>query len=45
METLTMVFKLVLSAEKKWQRINCRKKILLVMEGRKFEDGVLQDAA
>lgn len=45
METLTMVFKLVLSAEKKWQRINCREKILLVMEGRKFENGVLQDAA
>ncbi len=45
METLTMVFKLVQSAEKKWQKINCREKILLVLEGRKFENGVLQDAA
>jgi putative transposase len=45
METLTMVFKLVQSGEKKWQRINCREKILLVLEGRNFENGVMQDAA
>jgi putative transposase len=45
METLTMVFKLVESAEKKWQKINCREKILLVLEGKKFVNGVLQNAA
>ncbi len=45
LETLTMVFKLVESAEKKWQRINCHKKIMLVLGGKKFVNGVLQNAA
>jgi transposase-like protein len=44
-ETLTMVFKLVQSAEKRWQKIHSSKLILLVLSGEKFVDGILQYAA
>lgn len=44
-ETLTMVFKLVQSAEKRWQKIHNYNKISLVLSGEKFVNGVKQDAA
>ena len=44
-ETLTMVFKLVLSASKRWQKIHSHNKISLVMEGKKFVNGLLENAA
>jgi putative transposase len=44
-ETLTMVFKLIQSAEKRWQKIHSSKLIPLVLSGEKFVDGVLQNAA
>jgi transposase-like protein len=37
--TLTMVYKLMLEAEKRWQRIRGYKLIPLVMKGVKFKDG------
>ena len=43
--TLTMVFKLALEAEKTWRRLTGHKQIALVMAGRKFVDGELQQAA
>jgi len=39
--TMTMVFKLVQSAQKRWQKLHSRKLILKVIEGCKFEDGIL----
>ena len=39
--TLTMVFKLTQSAQKRWNRLRSRKLILKVLEGYKFEDGIL----
>ena len=38
-----MMFKLADSASKKWRRLNCYKKITLVIEGRTFKDEILQD--
>ena len=43
--TLTMVFKLALEAEKTWRRLTGHKQIALVMQGRRFVDGELQEAA
>lgn len=43
--TLTMVFKLALEAEKTWRRLTGHKEIELVMQGRRFVDGELQEAA
>jgi|SRR5579864_5364116 len=43
--TLTMVFKLALEAEKTWRRLTGHKQIELVMAGRRFVDGELQEAA
>ena len=43
--TLTMVFKLALEAEKTWKRLRGHRKIELVMQGRRFVDGELQEAA
>ena len=43
--TLTMVFKLALEAEKTWRRLTGHKQIALVMAGRRFVDGELQQAA
>jgi putative transposase len=45
MATLTMVFKLALEAEKTWRRLTGYKQIELVMQGRRFVDGELQEAA
>jgi transposase-like protein len=45
MATLTMVFKLALEAEKTWRRLTGHKQIELVMQGRTFVDGELQEAA
>lgn len=38
--TLTMVFKLILSAQKRWQRLRGYRKIEDVMNGVRFKDGV-----
>ncbi len=43
--TLTMVFKLALEAEKTWRRLTGHKQIELVMQGRRFIDGELQETA
>ena len=43
--TLTMVYKLAIEAEKHWRRLNGHKLILKVIEGVKFVDGTLQQAA
>jgi len=45
MATLTMVFKLALEAEKTWRRLTGHKLMELVMQGRRFVDGELQDVA
>ena len=45
MATLTMVFKLALEAEKTWRRLTGHKQIELVIQGRRFVDGELQEAA
>lgn len=41
--SLAMMFKLAQSASKKWRRLNCHEKITLVIEGRSFKDGIIQD--
>jgi putative transposase len=41
----TMVFKLVESAAKHWRRLNGFEKIVLLLQGKKFVNGKLQDAA
>ena len=43
--TLTMVFKLARQAEKHWRRINAPKLITKVVEGVKFVDGEIKEAA
>ena len=43
--TLMMVFKLVQSAEKRWQRLHSHAMISLLFKGKIFEDGVLKKAA
>jgi len=40
--SLAMMFKLTQSASKKWRRLNCQEKITLVIEGRTFKDGIIQ---
>jgi len=40
-----MMFKLGQSAEKRWRRLNGHKQITLLLEGKKFVDGIQQDAA
>jgi putative transposase len=37
---LTMVFKLVIAAEKKWQRLNGRNELPKLIQGVKFKDGI-----
>ena len=39
--TLTMVFKLILSAQKRWKKLKGHRKIKQVWEGVKFEDGLM----
>jgi len=43
--SLTMMFKLAQSAQKKWRRLNGHEKILSLSQGKKFVNGVLQEAA
>ena len=43
--SLAMMFKLGLAAQKKWRRLNGHHQISFLLEGRKFIDGVMQDAA
>jgi len=43
--SLTMMFKLAQSAEKRWRRLNGHQHIVHLLEGRTFKDGLLQDAA
>jgi len=43
--TLTMVFKLAMEAEKRWRRLNGYQLIAKVIEGVKFVDGELKEAA
>ena len=43
--SLTMMFKLAQSAAKKWNRLRSHEKITLVVEGRSFQDGILQESA
>jgi putative transposase len=42
---LTMVFKLALSAQKKWRALNGAKLLADVIDGVVFEDGVRKEAA
>lgn len=43
--SLAMMFKLGQSAQKKWRRLRGYKQIIPLMEGRKFIDGIMQEAA
>lgn len=43
--SLAMMFKLAHSASKKWRRLNSPEKMVLVLEGRSFKDGILQESA
>ncbi len=43
--SLTMMYKLAKSAEKKWRRLNGHEQITLLIQGRIFVNGELQDAA
>ncbi len=41
--SLAMMFKLAQSASKKWRRLRSYEKMTLVLEGRSFKDGLLQE--
>jgi len=43
--SLAMMFKLAQSAAKKWNRLRSHEKVTLVIEGRSFKDGILQETA
>jgi putative transposase len=43
--SLTMMFKLAQAAQKHWHRLNGHEQLDLLLQGRVFVDGVLQDAA
>ena len=43
--SLAMMFKLGTHAERRWRRLNGHEKMVLLMEGKKFVDGIMQDAA
>jgi putative transposase len=43
--SLAMMFKLAQSASKKWKRLRGYQKITLVIEGRPFKDGIMQESA
>ena len=43
--SLAMMFKLAQSASKKWRRLRSHEKITLVIEGRSFKDGIMQESA
>ena len=42
--SLAMIFRLAQSAYKRWRRLNGHQNIVLLLQGRKFVDGILQDA-
>jgi len=41
--SLAMMYKLAESASKRWRRLNSHEKIIYVIEGRSFKDGILQE--
>jgi transposase-like protein len=41
--SLAMMFKLAQAASKKWKRLRSHEKIALVIEGRSFKDGIMQE--
>ena len=43
--SLAMMFKLAQAAQKRWRRLNGPEQMALILQGRTFVDGVLQDAA
>ena len=43
--SLAMMFKLAQSAQKRWRRLNGHDQLVHLLQGKKFVDGVLQDAA
>ena len=43
--SLTMMFKLAQSAQKRWRRLNGHQLLTLLIEGNTFVDGILQLAA
>jgi putative transposase len=43
--SLTMMFKLAQSAQKKWRRLNGHALMIPLLEGKTFQDGLLKDAA
>ena len=43
--SLAMMFKLAQSAQKGWRKLNCHEKIIPLLNGKKFVNGVQQDAA
>jgi len=43
--SLTMMFKLAQSAAKKWKRLRSHEIIIHVIEGRSFQDGIMQEQA
>jgi putative transposase len=43
--SLAMMFKLAQAAQKRWRRLNGHEQLDLLLQGRVFVDGVLQDAA
>lgn len=43
--SLVMMFKLAEAAQKHWRRLNGHRHIVKLLEGKKFVDGVMQDAA
>jgi putative transposase len=43
--SLAMMFKLGVHAEKRWRKLNGHERIIQLLEGRKFVDGIMQEAA
>ena len=43
--SLAMIFKLAQAAEKRWRRLDGHHQIVLLLEGKKFVNGTLPDAA
>ena len=43
--SLAMMFKLAKAAQKRWRRLNGHEHLVLLLQGRVFVDGVVQDAA
>jgi putative transposase len=43
--SLAMMFKLAQSAQKRWRRLNGHEQISYLIQGRRFKDGVMQEAA